>query len=77
MSISGERWIVRAFDVVSATLATIWPGSTAASDARRLDPFHLHRALTRITRLVKPYAGIAITLAGAFRPRAINYSVAA
>jgi hypothetical protein len=134
MSISGEGWVVRAVDVVSAAIATVWPGSTAMSDARRLGadefggrkceveflvdvtpervlavvddlhnagfdvvsvwsalpdgfllvrtrvrlhPFHLHRTVTRITRIVKPYAGIAIALAGAFGPRAIDHSAAA
>jgi len=134
MPVARERWVVRAFDIVSAVFATLWPGSPAASDARRLGadefggrtceveflvdvrpervlavvndlqdagfeivsawsalpdgfllvrtrvrlhPYHLHRLVTRITRIVKPYAGIAIALAGAFGPRAINHSVAA
>jgi hypothetical protein len=134
MSIPREGWIVRTFDVVAAALATVWPGSTSASDARRLGaeefggrtceveflvdvapdrvlavvddlrnggfelvgawsalpdgfllvrsrvrlhPFYLHRAVRRITRIVKPHAGIAIALAGAFGPHAINHGVAA
>lgn len=134
MSVTGEGWVVKAVDVVAAAVATVWPGSTATSDARRLGadefggrtceveflvdvapdrvlavvndlrnagfervpawsvlpegfvlvrkrvrlhPYHLHRAVRRISRIVKPYAGIAIALAGAFGPHAINHGVAA
>jgi hypothetical protein len=134
MPIFRERWVDRAFDVVTAAFATVWPGSAAASDARRLGadefggrtceveflvdvapdrvlavvddlrnagfeivaawsalpdgfllvrtrvrlhPYHLHRAVSRMARIVKPYAGIAIALAGAFGPRALNHGVAA
>lgn len=32
----------------------------------RLRPYHLHRLTTRLSRIVRPYAGLAIVLAAAF-----------
>ena len=64
------------FEVVSAWSA-LPDGFLLVRTRVRLHPYYLHRAVRRITRIVKPYAGIAIALAGAFGPRAINHGVAA
>jgi hypothetical protein len=42
-----------------------------------LRPYHLHRLTTQLTRLIKPYAGIAIVVACVFAQPAVSQSLAA